>query len=428
MAGNHIMKKRYLDVDVVTAARDRFKQMFHDYDKLVFNFSGGKDSLAMVYLGLEVAKEIGKTPIEVVYVDHEIEGLETLSLIEQVGAMDGVNFIRYAMPFALRNACSFHAPKWYPWHPDEQDLWVREKPADAVTELPGCEFHCDPDYEHVDGLPFKALGVTKSPSFQDILTRHIEKYLNTGHTAISMIGLRAEESLARYCVMTRKAKECYLSTNTQGAYPLYDWTAYDVWRYIRDTGLPYNKEYDLMNKGANYNKLKKQRVGSIFGEESLRGLDEWQTFYQGFWHQILERAEGVKTAWRYANDGIYTGTKVEKAPDMTWAAYLSQILTRQSKEHKAMSMKQIRYVISWHEKRTREDITDLEKDANPLTGISWEFLCKIAIRGDSKERNRQKIPTLAKAARQRAGITRDESVRKYGRPEYVREYFAKKTA
>lgn len=422
------MKKRYLDIDVVTAAKDRFRKIFNDYDKVVFNFSGGKDSLAMVYLGREVAMEIGYGPIEVVYVDHEIEGLETLAVIDAVGKLEGIKFLRYAMPFTLRNACSFHAPKWYPWHPAEEHLWVRPKPEDAITELPGAEFEYDAHYEHPDGLPFKALGVTRSPSFQDILTRHLEQYLNAGDTAISMIGLRAEESLARYCVMTRKAKECYISTNTQGAYPLYDWTAYDVWRYIRDTGLPYNKEYDLMNKGENYNKLKKQRVGSIFGEESLRGLHEWQTYYREFWHAILERAEGVKTAHRYANDGIYTGTKVEKDPNMTWAKYLTQILTRQSPQHKAMSMKQIRYVISWHEKRTDYPVTDEEKDSCPLTGISWEFLCKIAIRGDSKERNRQKIPSLAKAARKRAGITRDESVRLYGREQYKREYFAAKTA
>lgn len=422
------MKKRYLDINVVEAAKERFRRIFHDYDKVVFNFSGGKDSTAMVYVGLEVAKELGKTPIEVIYVDHEIEGLGTLKLIDEVAEMDGVNLIRYAIPFALRNACSLHAPKWYPWHPDEEALWVRPKPEGAITEVEKLPFAYDSTYEHPDGLPFKALGVKESPSFQRIATYHVEQYLNQGYSAISMIGLRAEESLARYCVMTRKAKECYLSTSSQGAYPIYDWTAYDVWKYIRDTGLPYNEEYDLMNKGVKHNKLKQQRVGSIFGEESLRALDEWPLYYRDFWHRILERAEGVKTAWRYNNDGIYTGTKVEKEPNVPWKDYLQVILSKASKAHRAMAKRQIEYVISWHTKQTAHPIADCEKDSCPLTGISWEFICKMAIRGDSKTRNQQAIPSLAKAARKRAKITRDEAVQRYGRPEYIKNYFHAKAS
>ena len=42
------------------------------YDKVVVNFSGGKDSNAMLYVAIEAAREVDKLPIEVVYVDHLI--------------------------------------------------------------------------------------------------------------------------------------------------------------------------------------------------------------------------------------------------------------------------------------------------------------------------------------------------------------------
>ena len=83
-------------------------------------------------------------------------------------------------------------------------------------------------------------------------------------------------------------------------------------------------------------------------------------------------------------------------------------------------------IMVWHFNQTAYPIEDAEKDANPLTGVSWEFLARIAIRGDTKERNLQRVPQLSQKARKRAGLTRDEAVDKYGRPEYKKRYYEKK--
>tara|TARA_R100000808_G_C2138973_1_gene146956 strand:- start:102 stop:1382 length:1281 start_codon:yes stop_codon:yes gene_type:complete len=421
-----ILKKKYIDKDVIQAAKDRIKYLFEVYDKVVVNFSGGKDSNAMLYIALEAARETGNLPLEAVYVDHEVEGNGTLDLLDEVSKMEDVDFKRYAVPFKLRNAASLYAPEWIPWHPEEEQLWLREKPEGAITEVTGYEFKYDKDYEHPLGLPFKALGVKNCISFQNILDTHIADYKRKGVNAIALVGIRAEESLARYTIMSRKKTECYISSNAPTAYPIYDMRATDVWKYIRETGLPYNKEYDLMNKTEYFNKLNKQRVGSIFAEESLRGLHQWREMYGEKWHKILERAEGVKTAWRYNNDSIYTGTKITKEDSVSFQDYTKALIGKMSPETKTLVKKTLKKVIVWHKNQTEYPISDKELDACPLTGVSWEFLARIAIRGDTKERNLQRVPQLSQKARARAKLTRDQAVDKYGSLEYKKRYYGKK--
>ena len=418
-----ILKKNYGDTNVVEAAKDRLKYMFKSYDKVIINFSGGKDSTAMLYVAIEAAKETNNLPLEVVYVDHEIEGQGTIDLVEAVGNMKEVNLVRYVLPFALRNATSYNAPKWYPWHPSEKSIWVRDIPKDAVTELDGFYFDYDKDYKHPDGTPFAANAVQRSMGFTEIVDLHNDNYRKKGITAISLVGIRAEESMARYTIMSRKKNECYISSNQATAYPIYDWLATDVWKYIRETGLPYNKEYDLMNRTEHFNKLNKQRVGSVFAEESLRTLHQWRIMYGKFWHKIIDRAEGVKTAWRYNNEGIYTGTKVTKKDDMTWEEYTKGILKQMPIHTKKLVAKSMNKIITWHQNQTNHKIEDAEIDSCPLTGISWEFLARIAIRGDTKERNLQKVPQMSMKARKRAGITRDQAVARYGSEQYKKKYY-----
>lgn len=421
-----ILKKRYLDIDCVTAARNRVVRLYETFDKVIVYFSGGKDSTALLYLTIEAAREAGKLPVEAVYMDHEIEGQGTTELCEAIRLMPDVKLSWFAVPFRLRNSTNSDCPYWYPWHPQERGLWCREKPEHALTEMPGHVFEYDPDYQHPEGLPYKAQGVKRCLDFTELSHLYSKNYERQGLTTISLVGIRAQESLARYSIMTRKKTECYMSAADSTAYPIYDWEATDVWKFIRESGRPYNVEYDLMNRTELHNSLNKQRVGSIFGEESLRTLHQWPTFYGEYWHRILDRAEGVKTAWRYNNDGIYTGTKPEKRPDLTWKEYTEILLSRMSPKNRALCKKQINKVMQVHIGKTDFPISDKEVDACPLTGISWEFLCRVAIRGDSKERQLQKTPQLAVAAHKRAGMTRDECVELYGKPEYKKKYFDEK--
>lgn len=418
-----ILSKKYLEMDCVEAAKERLRHLYKTYDKVIVNLSGGKDSNALLYITIEVARELGKLPVETIFADGECDGLDTIELIQQIGEMPEVDLKWFCLPFALRNACSSNSPLWYCWHPQEKDLWVRPMPEKAITELEGFVFEYDPNYQHPDGEPYKALGVTKSMAFQEVCELYARNYERKGYSVISLIGLRAMESLARFGVMARKKSECYISGDK--AYPIYDWAAKDVWKYIRQTGLPYNKEYDAINRTDYYGKLEKQRVGSIFGEESLRGLYIWYLIYRDFWHKILDRAEGAKTAWRYCNDGIYRGTRVEKEAGVSWSDYIKTAMSKMSPETRAISQQAMKKVIQWHKGRTDYPIAENQVDACPLTGISWEFLANVAIRGDTKERKLQQVTRMAMISQNLHNITRDEAVEKYGNEAYKRKYYAK---
>lgn len=421
-----ILKKKYIDNNVVEEAIKRIQYLYDSYDKVIVNFSGGKDSTALLYVAIEAARLRGKLPVEAVYIDHEIEGEGTINLLNAVNNMEAVDLKWYAMPFSLRNAASSYSPKWYPWHPDEKEIWVRSLPESAITEMDNYVWETDPDYTHIDGEKYKAMNVKRCMNFGDMVDNHRKNYERQGKTCISLVGIRAQESPARYTIMTRKPTECYISSQDAMAYPIYDWLATDVWKFIRETKLPYNTEYDEMNKTEQHGKLNSQRVGSVFAEESLRTLHNWRELYGDYWHKMLYRAEGVKTAWRYNNSGLYTGTKIQKEENVSYKEYTLKMLESMSPKARVLTKKSIKKIITWHKNQTNFPITDTFKDSCPLTGISWEFLAKIATRGDTKERGLQSVPQLSQKARKREGITRDEAVKRYGKPEYIKKYHEKK--
>ena len=55
--------KYYSKENVYEASKRRIRELFEDFPNVVVAFSGGKDSVVVFHLALEVAEELGRLPL-----------------------------------------------------------------------------------------------------------------------------------------------------------------------------------------------------------------------------------------------------------------------------------------------------------------------------------------------------------------------------
>lgn len=387
-----IRKKETLEENVYEMALQRTRYIFESFDKIVVSFSGGKDSTAVLNVALEVAKEKGKLPLEVVFFDEEAIHPPTIEYVRRVSQMPEVDLKWYCLEFKHRNASSNEEPFWYTWEKGKEDLWTRELPKEAITEHP----------KFYKGLTFQEFSPMLYP-------------ISDGKIAM-LTGIRTEESLRRYRVIAMKKNDAYLNTyaekgsNQYRAFPVYDWSSDDVWLAVHKFGWDYNKTYDIFNQTSMYGNFLKQRVCPPFGEEPLRGLWIYSECFPEMWHKMLYRVKGVSTAWRYANTELYSNA--QKKPDgLTYKEYLKVILDSYDHDYQVMVKRTINTYIKRHKNLTKQNIDD--EQAHPVSGLSWRWLCKVAIRGDFKGRQSSDLDNEAIKAQDKLGITKEQAIKMF---------------
>jgi predicted phosphoadenosine phosphosulfate sulfurtransferase len=388
-----IRKKQYGATNVYEAALERIRYCYKRFDNVVVSFSGGKDSTAVLNLTIEVAREIGRLPVHTIFVDEEAIHPTTVEYVERVRHNPDVRLDWYCLPVKHRNACSNEQPFWYCWNPDERELWVREMPLCGIS--------------HHEQFRF-------GDSFQDWMPRMFPT--SVGSVCV-LTGIRTQESLRRFRVIATKKNDAFLTTkaehgNSYRAFPIYDWSSEDVWKLVEEKGYDYNHTYDIFNKTKLYNKLLTQRVCPPYGEEPLRGLWVYAECFPDMWHKMLGRVKGVGTAWRYANTELYSNW--QKPDNLTWHQYCKMVLeTYTEPEYRNMVAENINGMIRYHYNKTNDPIRDQE--AHPLSGCSWKFLAKLAIKGDFKGRQTQQMLAEGEKILKKLGMTLEEAVDLYGK-------------
>lgn len=400
MAKGKTLAKQVLEADTLESARERMRRFFSLVDKVVVSFSGGKDSTVVLNLALEVARERGRLPLEVVHYDEEAIHPPTVDYVTRVSRMPDVDFKWMCVPLKHRNACSYRQPYWWCWAPEDRDRWVRPLPEGAVTEVPGMT------------REWAVIDYTKA------------LYSGFKGTVGMLIGIRADESLRRYRIVSQRTEDNWLmglDGNIQRAYPIYDWSVYDVWTAPRLLGWDVNETYKLFDLAGW--PLSTQRVCPPFGEEPLRGLHLYAECFPDLWHKMLGRVEGVATAGRYANTELYS-VALDVPPDgMTWREYSEALFCVYEGRERDKLEKNLRQTIGLHHAKSTLDIREDEPD--PITGASWKFLCKMIIRGDMKGRTAGNMLTNAPRAPERQRMDLDDAIREYGTPQFQEEYFTK---
>lgn len=368
--------KRFNDVDVLTAARRRIRQTFDSVERVYVAFSGGKDSSVMLHLVMEEAIA-RKQKVGVMFIDFEAQYKETIEHVEEMFDLYRDNIDRHwiCVPMLLRNAVTNYEPRWMCWEPAKRDIWIREKPAECKTEH---------DY------PFAEPGM----EFEEFIVLFGEWY-GQGKTTAGFIGIRAQESLHRYCaIATWEKRDLTLNgwrwtTKIVGkvynVYPIYDWLTEDIWRYhAQHRNKPHNSIYDKMQMAGV--KLSQQRLCQPFGDDQRRGLWLYHILEPQTWFKLVARVNGANSGALYIEEtGNITGyNKLTRPEHHTWRSFcnlLLQTMPKKTREHYTIRFK--KFIYGWH-KRGYPVIPD---EAPPeleakCWAPSWRRMCKVLLRND----------------------------------------------
>ena len=126
------MSKIYGDRTVLEVAIDRIEYLFNEFENVIVNFSGGKDSTIVLNLALIVAEKMNRLPLPVFFLDQELEWGATIEYMRRVMSDDRVKPYWYQIPFRFPNASSFSGTSLTLWDPDKELEWIRPKESISI--------------------------------------------------------------------------------------------------------------------------------------------------------------------------------------------------------------------------------------------------------------------------------------------------------
>lgn len=266
-------KKRYIDEDVYTMAKRRIKHVIRTFDSVLVSFSGGKDSLATLYLVDEVYKEMGiDEKVKVIFRDEEVIPDDVIQFVISEAQSGKWDFRYYAIPLESSKLILGETYDYIQW--DSEREWVRQPPEFAIR------------LEKGDKRVFNQYEADEFICKDEV-----------GRVAI-INGIRADESLVRFQSSVMKKNENYiLSTKDRRikfVRPIYDWTEDDIFIYFYKAGIPYAPIYNkqMWNK-------QQLRVATPLHAESAKQLGKLRTIYPTFYEQILKVFPEVEVQDRY---------------------------------------------------------------------------------------------------------------------------------
>lgn len=277
------IKRLESSMNVVDAAKVRIRNIFKNGLPVYMSFSGGKDSLCMAQVTLELiqAGEIDPGQLIVQFIDEEA----IYSCIEDIVKtwrkkflMVGARFEWYCLQVrhfncfnALENDESFIC-----WDSRKEDCWIRRPPSYAIMT-----------HQYLRD---------RKDTYQDFL----DKKCSDG---MCMVGIRVAESLQRLQNLSRCKYKGKGSAGRQKLYPIYDWKNNDVWLYLLEHNVKIPDIYlKMWQAGMTKNQM---RVSQFFSVDTARSLVRMNEFYPGLMERIIVREPNAYLASLYWDSEMF---------------------------------------------------------------------------------------------------------------------------
>lgn len=255
-------RKKFIDMDVLEAAKQRINHIIDVFDTIIVCFSGGKDSLVVLNLVEEVYRERGiKKKVKVIFRDEELIPDNVVEYVQSVYESGKYDFRYYAIPLKSQKYVLGKIEEYIQW--DKNREWIRQPPAYAIRLEEGD----NRTFSQYDADAFICKG---------------EK----GKVAL-MTGIRTSESLLRFQGVVNKKNEPFIcGTQTDGVKlckPIYDWSENDVFLYFFQRKINYCPIYD--EQTFNHETL---RVSTSLHAESAKEFDRLKTRCPRYYQQVVE--------------------------------------------------------------------------------------------------------------------------------------------
>lgn len=277
------VKRCTASINVVQAAELRLRNVFGNGLPVFMSFSGGKDSLCVAQLILNLVQrgEIDPSQLTVQFIDEEAIFPCIESKVKEWRKkflMLGAKFEWYCCEvkhFNCFNELS-NDETFICWDSTKQDVWVRQPPPFAIRSHPLLNPRVD--------------------AYQDFLPR-------TCVSGITITGIRTAESVQRLqniAAMTRAGKRM---TSKHQVFPIYDWTDKDVWLYLlrENVDIPDIYLY-LWQSGTARGQL---RVSQFFSVDTAKSLVKMNEYYPDLMDRIIKREPNAYLAALYWDSEMF---------------------------------------------------------------------------------------------------------------------------